>query len=417
MVGSSSRLFRASFVLLGCLLLALGALPVAAQKPGVKYFDETKHNLESPFLEYWQQHDGAVVFGAPITESIDLPPKTQYFQRGCLEQRENGTIVARNLGVELGFSRPPEPLTPNFVNDERQVYVRETGHYLRDVFLRYYVSHGGAAAFGYPISSMEPDGPLILQYFQRAIFEWNPRESHPAAQMKLRALGLMHFARSGLDIAYLSPATPIPTVYAAATVRVVTLARPPGVTPTTGADMIPHRVTWGETWVSIAEKYGVHVDDLLKANGMEVVRAPYVGQELRIPQAAAPAATTPPPTAAPATPIPTATLAQARADPGPQSIQLGLVADFMVVQRGRPETFLVTARDNRGKPLPNVEVRLVLKLSGGRQAVSQVLTDSRGEARVAVIIPSDQAFGMIAAQVQTVPPALAGTASAWFVIF
>src|SRR4051812_2229218 len=59
--------------------------------PDARYFQETGHNLSSPFLEFWTEHGGLDVFGYPITEvrterSTGGPDfKVQYFERSKFE--------------------------------------------------------------------------------------------------------------------------------------------------------------------------------------------------------------------------------------------------------------------------------------------------------------------------------------------
>src|SRR3972149_5503975 len=55
-------------------------------------------------------------------------------------------------------------------------YFDESGHTVRGRFLTFYDKYGGLAIFGYPITDefIDPQSQLLVQYFQRARFEWNP---------------------------------------------------------------------------------------------------------------------------------------------------------------------------------------------------------------------------------------------------
>ncbi len=55
-----------------------------------------------------------------------------------------------------------------------QIYFPETGHYLSHGMLRYWQNFGGLAVFGYPISEEFVENGVVVQYFQRARFEWHP---------------------------------------------------------------------------------------------------------------------------------------------------------------------------------------------------------------------------------------------------
>lgn len=72
------------------------------------YFASTSHNLDGPFLDYWRTHDGAFMFGAPISEALSEATATgqgytlQYFDRGAL--------ALRPVGPNHSFVVVPEPL-------------------------------------------------------------------------------------------------------------------------------------------------------------------------------------------------------------------------------------------------------------------------------------------------------------------
>ncbi len=55
-----------------------------------------------------------------------------------------------------------------------QVYFSQTGHYLSHGMLRYWQNFGGLAVFGYPISEEFVENGVVVQYFERARFEWHP---------------------------------------------------------------------------------------------------------------------------------------------------------------------------------------------------------------------------------------------------
>jgi len=73
-------------------------------------------------------------------------------------------------------------------NQTTERYYNQTGHSIRGPFLAFFDSHGGLTIFGYPITEeFVKDGQLV-QYFQRARFEWHP-DNPPDFQVQLSLLG------------------------------------------------------------------------------------------------------------------------------------------------------------------------------------------------------------------------------------
>jgi lipoprotein-anchoring transpeptidase ErfK/SrfK len=160
------------------LLFVLGWLPTA-QAQGIEplYFPATGHTLndDAGFLRFWQSHDGAQLFGAPISEPIAGDAgSVQYFERGRLEQRSNPsgapTVVAGPVAQEfvaaLYRTFPSAPARP----EQRGMrYFKETSHTIREPFLTFWEEHGALAVFGLPISEpfweLTNAGQRQVQYF------------------------------------------------------------------------------------------------------------------------------------------------------------------------------------------------------------------------------------------------------------
>ena len=64
----------------------------------------------------------------------------------------------------------PPVLTPA----PEQVFFPETGHWLSHGFLAYWNTFGGLPVFGYPLTGEISENGVVVQYFQRARFEWHP---------------------------------------------------------------------------------------------------------------------------------------------------------------------------------------------------------------------------------------------------
>lgn len=77
----------------------------------------------------------------------------------------------------------------------------ETGHYVGHGFWEYWRDNGGLMVFGYPLTDeieepdpKAPNGRRVVQYFERAVFEWHP-ENDPPYRVLLRRLGAEALAR------------------------------------------------------------------------------------------------------------------------------------------------------------------------------------------------------------------------------
>ncbi|WP_152541278.1 hypothetical protein [Kallotenue papyrolyticum] len=87
---------------LGREALAAAALtPVAAQpRAGCRFFEATAHNLCPPLLEFWEQHGGAALLGAPISEATTRDQYiTQYFERARIDKPVGGAAMLADLGA------------------------------------------------------------------------------------------------------------------------------------------------------------------------------------------------------------------------------------------------------------------------------------------------------------------------------
>lgn len=160
----------------------LGAVnfPVTGTNPTALYFVETHHNLQGDFLRFWQQSDGLRVFGYPLTEEFaEDGLKVQYFERVRLEYHAENVdqniepVVISLLGTKLTAGRYFIPAR-FFAPDPSRIYFPNTGHSIQHGFYTYWQAHGGLAIFGYPISEEIKEGDYVVQWFERARFEYRP---------------------------------------------------------------------------------------------------------------------------------------------------------------------------------------------------------------------------------------------------
>ncbi len=195
--------------------LAFGGIPAHAQSGDApsaerRYYPQFGHWLEGEFLDtYLSVSNATEIFGYPITQAFHHPiigRRVQYFERGRFELLpENppelrvkfsdlGTLYYESGGQEL-------PLPPNFPACQP---FRETGKQVCYAFLEYFIKNGGVATFGYPITNFETQDGLIVQYFQRARFEWHPELPHQE-RVTLTDLGRRYFYKIHEDPDLLLP--------------------------------------------------------------------------------------------------------------------------------------------------------------------------------------------------------------------
>lgn len=206
-------------------------LPSAPQpSPGAtsadwRYFPQTQHYLSFGFKDFWLRSGGLPVFGFPLTEEFSEQRAgqsqlltVQYFERQRFEYHPDlaGTpyeVELGRLGVEdaarngLTATLPFQPLANSISGCE---HFGVTQHNLCGPFLAYWHSHGldlgdlgityreSLALFGYPISDpyVEADSGLVVQYFERAVFEYHPNNPDPY-KVELRRLGDEQIAQQG----------------------------------------------------------------------------------------------------------------------------------------------------------------------------------------------------------------------------
>jgi len=91
------------------------------------------------------------------------------------------------------------PIAP-FANTPTRVYFPQTGHSLGGGFYQYWLSHGGLAVFGYPLTEefaerSTTDGQVYtVQYFERNRFEWHPELQGTPYAIQLGLLGAQYTA-------------------------------------------------------------------------------------------------------------------------------------------------------------------------------------------------------------------------------
>ena len=190
----------------------------AATGANTKFFAETKHNVGTDFLTYWNANGALAQFGYPLSEVFtEANPddgkayKVQYFERARFEYHPEkaGTpyiVELGRLGVLLTKGREAEKPFVKVAKVEdtpERRFFPEVGHTLSGSFKGYWESNGGAAIFGLPIS--EPfdeksatDGKTYtVQYFERNRFEYHPEAKGTPQEVQLGLLGSEILRRRG----------------------------------------------------------------------------------------------------------------------------------------------------------------------------------------------------------------------------
>lgn len=179
---------------------------------GSQTFPETGRTVSGIFLDYWSQHGGLAQQGFPIsnvfTETSDLDGKhylVQYFERAVFEYHPEQTdpqyqVLLSQLGTFAYRQKYPSGAPGQQTNTAQgSIHFSETGHSLGGRFLQYWQEHGGLAQQGFPISdefteTSDLDGkPYLVQYFERAVFEYHPENAGTQYDVLLSLLGKFRY--------------------------------------------------------------------------------------------------------------------------------------------------------------------------------------------------------------------------------
>jgi len=104
-----------------------------------------------------------------------------------------GLIVSYGYGAQNAPAANPATRVAN-PNQLGVVYFSETGHTLRGRFLDYWQRYGGLEQFGYPVTEeyttpIGNEGGTVVQYFERARFEYHPENAGTRYEVLLGLLG------------------------------------------------------------------------------------------------------------------------------------------------------------------------------------------------------------------------------------
>jgi uncharacterized protein YvpB len=181
--------------------MAMSIYPAEQAQPNEKAI-----GVATEFYRHWINTGGINVIGHPIAPAtVENGRLIQYFERARLEMenpRPNGAIEHGLLGTELFGNRLNEeafrkaqPLT----TEPTAVYFEATGHNLMLGFREYWTKNGGLMVFGYPTSEEINEDGKIVQYFERAKFEYYPDNPEPY-KILLARLGAERLTKSNVAV-------------------------------------------------------------------------------------------------------------------------------------------------------------------------------------------------------------------------
>jgi hypothetical protein len=188
---------------------------------GFAYFPETGHNIGMAIKRFYDTHGGLDIFGLPLTEVFaEDGLMVQYFERARFELHpelpREFYVSLTLLGTHFTTGRP-EPAfqwLPAHPGGDRHFFP-ESGHTLGGAFGSFWQGRGGLAAFGFPVSEefieFNPvDGQsYLVQYFQRARFEYHPEHVGTPYEVMLGQLGRQFLEQRPAALAMTAPTAPI----------------------------------------------------------------------------------------------------------------------------------------------------------------------------------------------------------------
>ncbi len=167
-------------------------LDTVQQNKGSFGYDQ---NFQTPFADYTTPEGDKHRIWYEDPRSMEAKMET-------LRTNKLGGWAAWRLGHEGGDFWPviktifnPTKAIPAVPNTATRLYFKETGHSLQGTFKKYWDKYGGLAQFGYPwteeFEEVNPsDGKTyVVQYFERARFEFHPEHAGTFYEILLGLLG------------------------------------------------------------------------------------------------------------------------------------------------------------------------------------------------------------------------------------
>jgi uncharacterized protein YkwD len=192
--------------MLAQILLAGGrtaeALNGAGAPASSQYFGVTGKSVSGSFLQTFNRF-GLQAIGYPLSDPVQQSGMTvQYFERVRMEYHPETAargypVLMTRLGDDL--SRPSQPFArvASSKSSAGRAYFNVTGHSLSETFLSFWKANGAVELYGYPLSEPMTQGGLLVQWFERARFEYHPELAKTGQAVQLSLLGKEALQKAG----------------------------------------------------------------------------------------------------------------------------------------------------------------------------------------------------------------------------
>jgi hypothetical protein len=145
------------------------------------YWDPIRNNAidlplgvpEAQYAYFTNYNNGKDGYDRKVTvpAGIDLADGTFWDDLGMTA---NDWVDVTFLWLKEPVVLPTDPAQALADDPDGSEFVPETNHNLRGAFREYWHANGGLPVFGYPLTEEFTEGGLIVQYFERARFEYHP---------------------------------------------------------------------------------------------------------------------------------------------------------------------------------------------------------------------------------------------------
>ncbi len=191
---------------LAFLLAVVSTIAASSGVPAIQAASATGTDVAPVFRRFYDRYGGVPTFGYPLGPAIiENGYLVQYFERQRFEYHpeyagSDYEVLLGLLGREIATreGRDLRPVAP--VPGRR--YLPETGHTIAPEFVTYWETRGGVRLFGYPITEPFWENGLLIQYFERARFEYHPELAGTPWEVLLGRLGAQIWAERQRDVGY-----------------------------------------------------------------------------------------------------------------------------------------------------------------------------------------------------------------------
>ncbi|HEU4323718.1 MAG TPA: L,D-transpeptidase [Roseiflexaceae bacterium] len=132
-----------------------------------------------------------LTFSAPPPLQARLVPVADFPAPMSPEQAQARVAAAQADDTKRRAARTLKPVEASALPQVQTLYLAQSGYHLSDRtgFLRFWRENGGELIFGYPISEEIVEDGQVVQYFERARFEYHPERSEAQGRVLLSRLG------------------------------------------------------------------------------------------------------------------------------------------------------------------------------------------------------------------------------------